>query len=103
MTLINGKDSQTYDDVGVTYSYFGPEYQGPSFVSIPHFNSDQPFTVYFNADDQKDVTKLDIYTKIEGPGNPQLDALQAAAKKLQARFPIDHVPLKKCPAAAAAN
>jgi hypothetical protein len=103
MTLINGKDSQTYDDLGVTYSYFGPEYQGPSFVSIPHFNTDQPFTVFFNADDQKGVTKLDIYQKIEGPQNPQIAAMQAAAKKLAERFPLNGVPLKKCPSAGAAN
>jgi len=98
MTLINGKDSQTYDDLGVTYSYFGPEYQGPSFVSIPHFNSDQPFTVYFNADDQKGVTKLAIYEKIEGNQNPQTAALQEAAKKLSERFPLNLMPLKKCAA-----
>jgi hypothetical protein len=103
MTLINGKDSESYDDIGVTYSYFGPEYQGPSFVSIPHFNSDQPFTVFFNADDQKGVTKLDIYTKIEGNLNPQTAAMQAAAKKLAERFPLNGVPLKKCPSTAAAN
>jgi hypothetical protein len=103
MTLINGKDSESYDDIGVTYSYFGPEYQGPSFVSIPHFNSDQPFTVFFNADDQKDVTKLDIYQKIEGTTNPKVIALQAAAKKLAERFPLNLVPLKKCPSAGAAS
>lgn len=103
MTLINGKDSETYGDLGVTHSYFGPDYEGISFVSIPNFNSDQPFTVYFNADEQKDITKLAIYEKIEGTTNPQVIAIQAAAKKLAERFPLNLVPLKKCPSAGAAS
>ena len=97
MTLMNGEDTETYGDLGVTYSYFGPDYEGISVVSIPEFNSTQPFTVFFNADEQKDVTRLDIYQKIEGPPNPQLDAIQAAAKKLSERFPLNRIPLKKCP------
>ena len=58
-----------------------------------------PFTVYFNADEKKGVTKLDIYQEIKGPMNAQVSATQAAAKKLAARFPLNSVPLKKCPAA----
>jgi len=99
MTLINGKDSASYGDIGITYSYFGPDYQGISFVGMPELNSgNSPFTVYFNADEKKGVLKLDIYQEMKGPLNAQLRALQDAAKKLAARFPLNRVPLKKCPA-----
>jgi len=103
MTLMNGKDSESYGDIGTTYSYFGPDYEGISFVSIPNFNSDQPFTVFWNDEEQKGVTKLYIYQEIQGPSNPQVDAIQAAAKKLAERFPLNLVPLKKCASAEEAS
>ena len=97
MTLVNGKDSTSYGDIAITYSYFGPDYQGISVVSMPEFNSgNAPFTVFFNADEHKGVTKLDIYQEIKGPTNAQVRAIQAAAKKLSERFPLNRVPLKKC-------
>jgi hypothetical protein len=98
MTLVNGKDSASYGDIGITHSFFGPDYQGISFVAIPEFNGSQPFTVYFNADEKKGVTKLDIYSEIKGTTNPQVLALQAASKKLAARFPLNQIPLERCPA-----
>lgn len=98
MTLMNGEDSETYGDIAIAHSFFGPDYDGISVVSIPKFNSDQPFTVFFNADEHKGVTKLHIYQEIQGPTNPQLEAIQAAAKKLANRFPLNGVELKKCAA-----
>lgn len=100
MTLINGEDSQTYGDLAISHGFFGPEYAGISVVAIPEFNGSQPFTVYFNADEQKDVTRLGIYYEMQGPSNPQLDAIQNAAKDLADRFPLNLIDLKKCPAGA---
>jgi hypothetical protein len=98
LTLVNGADSQSWGNVGVPTSFFGPDYNGISVVALPDFDASQPFTVYFNADEKKGVTKVNIYTEIPGPTNPQLAKIQAAAKKLATRFPLNDVPLKKCQA-----
>jgi hypothetical protein len=99
MTLINGGDKADYGNLGASSSYFGPEYNGISVVFLPELNSNNPpFTVYFNADEKKGVTKVDIYTEMPGPMNAPGRALQAAAKKLASRFPLNKIPLKKCPA-----
>ena len=52
--------------------------------------------MFFNADEKKGVTGVSIYTEMSGPMNPQLAAIQAAAKNLAARFPLSDVPLRKC-------
>lgn len=99
MTLINGKDSAPYGDIGIARTFFGPDYQGISVVAMPEIDGgNSPFTVYFSADEKKGVTKLEIYQEIKGPQNAQLEAIQAAAKKLSERFPLNSIPLKKCPA-----
>jgi hypothetical protein len=99
MTLVNGKDSQSYGDVGIAYSFLGPDYQGIIVVALPEVNSGEtPFTVYFNADEKKGVTTLDIYSEMQGVTNAQVMAIQAANKKLAERFPLNKLPLKKCPA-----
>ena len=99
MTLINGKDSAVYGDIAIAHSFFVQDYQGISVVAMPDFNSgNPPFTVYFNADEKKDVTKVEIYTEMKGPQNAQVKAIQTAAKKLADRFPLNKIPLKKCPA-----
>jgi hypothetical protein len=98
MTLINGADKAEYGDLGTTATYFGNEYQGISVVFLPELNSNNPpFTAFFNADEKKGVTKVDIYTPMPGPLNAPGKALQAAAKKLATRFPVNKIPLKKCP------
>jgi hypothetical protein len=97
MTLVNGKDSASYGDIAIAHSFFGPDYQGISVVAMPELNSgNPPFTVYFNADEHKGVTKLEIYQEIKGVQNAQVKAIQATAKKLAERFPLNSVPLKKC-------
>jgi hypothetical protein len=97
-TLINGKDSQSYGNLFMSASYFGPDYSGISKVVVPDSDTnDPPFMVFFNADEKKGVTKLDIYT--EGPVSPHaaLAAQQLAHKKLAQRFsPLNNNPLKKC-------
>jgi hypothetical protein len=97
LTLINGKDTQTWGNVGVPTTFFGPDYTGISVVALPDFDASQPFTVYFNVDEKKGVTTVNIYSEMRGPMNPQVAAIQAAARKLAARFPLNDVPLKKCP------
>lgn len=99
MTLINGKDTASYGDIGIAHSFFGPDYEGISVAVFPEINSGAPpFTVFFNVDEKKGVTKLDIYQEIKGPVSAQVKAIQAAAKKLAQRFPLNSIPLKKCPA-----
>jgi hypothetical protein len=98
LTLINGADSQAWGNVGVPTSFFGPDYHGISVVALPDFDGTQPFTVYFNADEKKGVTKVEIYTEMKGKLNPVQAKLQADAKRLATRFPLNSLPLKKCPA-----
>lgn len=98
MILINGADKAEYGDLGTTASYFGDSYQGISVVFLPELNGgNPPFTVFFNADEKKGVTKVDIYTYMPGPLNAPGKITQAAAKKLAMRFPLNKTPLKKCP------
>ena len=97
LTLMNGTDTQSWGNVGVPTSFFGPDYQGISVVALPDFDASQPFTVYFNADEKKGVTKVNIYSEMKGPMNAQVAKIQDAAKRLATRFPINDLPLKKCP------
>ncbi len=67
-------------------------------VAMPEIDSgNSPFTVYFNADEKRGVTRVEIYQEIKGPQNSQVKAIQAANKKLAARFPeLNLKPLKHC-------
>ncbi|MEW5977629.1 MAG: hypothetical protein AB1898_17685 [Acidobacteriota bacterium] len=100
-TLINGRDSAVYGNLHLSASYFGPSYSGISQVIAPEINSDDPpFLAYFNYEEKKGVTLLDIYT--EAPLSPHavLAAQQMAHKKLAQRFPLNQIALKKCAAGA---
>lgn len=98
LTLINGRDTASYGDIAIPSGFFGPDYNGISVVLMPDINTGEPpFTAYFNADEKKGVTKLDIYTDMKGPMNPQVAAIQGRAKRLSQRFPLHQVALKKCP------
>ena len=66
-------------------------------VAIPDFDRTQPFTVYFNENEKKGVTRVEIYVPMQGPTNPQLAKIQGAAKALATRFPVNNVLLKHCP------
>jgi len=88
MTLINGTDKADYGDLGLSSSYFGNDYQGITVVYLPELNSNNPpFTVFFNADEKKGLTKVDIYTEMPGPMNAPGKALQSAAKKTSHPLP----------------
>jgi len=102
-TLINGKDSASYGDLHMSASYFGPDYSGISKVVMPDSNANEPpFLAFFNHEEKKGVTWLDIHT--EGPLSPHapMAAIQMAHKKLAQRFPLNQMPLKKCAVANAA-
>lgn len=97
LALINGTDSQSWGNVAVPTSFFGPDYRGISVVALADFDGTQPFSVYFNENEKQGVTRAEIYTPMPGPMNPQVAKQQAAAKQLATRFPVNNVPLKKCP------
>lgn len=102
-SLINGADKASYGDIAWPTEYFGRDYTGIVVTGIPEFESgNSPFTIFFNADEQKGMTKLSILQGEETPGNAQYNAIVRAAKKLNQRFPLDNVPLKKCAGMAAA-
>lgn len=102
-TLINGADKSSYGNIAWPTQYMGPDYRGITVTGIPEFESgNSPFTIFFNADEQKGMTKLSILQGEETPGNAQYNAIVRAAKKLNQRFPLDNVPLKKCAGMAAA-
>ena len=96
LTLINGTDTQSWGNLGLPPSFFGPDYKGISVVALPDYDGEQPFIVYFNAEEKKNVTKVSIYNELKGPMNAQVAAIQGAAKRLARRFPLSDVPLKKC-------
>jgi hypothetical protein len=96
LTLVNGADTQSWGNVGMPPGFFGPDYQGISVVALPDFDKTQPFTVYFNADEKKGVARVEIFVEMRGRLNPQVAALQAAARRLAMRFPLNNLPLKKC-------
>jgi hypothetical protein len=101
VTLVNGEDREAYGDIAIAYSFFGRDYEGLSVVAIPEFSSNNaPFTIIFNADEVKGRTVLDMHQeiKVDGPRNPRLESIQAASRKLAARFPLNRIALKKCPA-----
>jgi hypothetical protein len=98
LTLVNGRDSEAYGNVAIAHSFFGPAYEGISVVAIPEFDSGaQPFTVFFNSEEQRGVTRVEIYREMKGVTNPAVLAIQEKAKKLAERFPVNDIPLAKCP------
>jgi hypothetical protein len=46
MTLINGKDSQTWGNVATPSAFFGPDYRGISVVALPDFDGAQVINFY---------------------------------------------------------
>lgn len=97
LTLINGNDGQSFGDLWIAASWFGHDYTGISQVVVPERSrQDHPFTVTFNADEQPDVTRVDIHFEPQGAVNPAMQPALETSRRLAARFPIDHVPLKKC-------
>ena len=82
-TLVNGADRVTHGNLGVTHTYFGQSYQGITYVLMPDYDNTQPYIVYFNANEKKGQTAVEI--------------TDASLKK---RFPLEKTVLKRCPAGA---
>ena len=101
LTLVNGADIQSFGDVEMAGpAYWGPDYKGGiESVAFAEFSGDQPVIATFNPGEKKGVAQLAFGEPTPGPG-PALAALNVRYQKLNLvkRFPINKVPLKKCPA-----
>ncbi|HET9604093.1 MAG TPA: hypothetical protein VFO96_07355 [Gemmatimonadales bacterium] len=92
MTLINGRDSAVFRDLDFTSSYYGQDYQGIQFVSMPDYTRSSnsadgyPFLVQFNDGERKGTLRI---------LDPQ--------PSLRQRFPLAERPLKPCGARAPAG
>lgn len=101
LTLVNAADSQSFGGVEMAGpAYWGPDYKGGiEAVAFAEFSGDQPVIATFNAGEKKGVAQLEFGQPTPGPG-PVLAALNARYQKLNLvkRFPLNNMPLKKCPA-----
>lgn len=82
VVLLNGSDSQTFGNLDLCYSCEGgAQYSGEVVWLVPEFGkaNPAPFTVYFNAKEEKGMTLV----KIEKPD-------------LKKRFPLHNIKLQKC-------
>lgn len=100
LTFINGKDSAAIGGIEMAGpGYFPPGYRGIEAVLITEFNGHQPATMVFNAGEKKGVAQVGFSAVTPGKANAQLNAYNAriARLNLARRFPLNNVPLKKCP------
>ena len=104
VTLVNGADMESFGGIEMAGpSYFGPDYSGISRVLITEFEGAQPVTATFNVDEKKGVAQLELGVPTPAhPANKVAAASNARLAKLglRKRFPLQAVPLKRCPAAA---
>lgn len=98
--LIHGRDAASYGDIGIAYSFFGPDYRGIQVAMMPEVSSDYPFMVTFNYQEKRGVASVAIYHEIKGNVIPAVAAIQAKSKALAERFPLDGLVLTKCGRAA---
>ena len=86
LTLINGTDTASFADLDFSFSWYGHDYSGIQFVSMPEYTRSTasadgyPFLVQFNDGEQRGRIRV-------------LADMQPA---LQRRFPLADVPLKRC-------
>ena len=96
LTLISGRDSASYGDIGIAHSFFGPDYRGIQVAVMPEVSKDYPFMVTFNFQEKRGVASVAIYQEIKGAMIPAVAAIQAKAKALGNRFRLDGQTLTKC-------
>jgi len=103
LTLLNAADTESFAGIEMAGpSYFGPDYRGIQAVLITEFEGAQPVTATFNLDEKKGVTQLDLGVPTPAhPANKVAAASNARLAKLnlRKRFPLQGLPLKKCPRA----
>jgi hypothetical protein len=102
VTLVNGADMESFAGIEMAGpSYFGPDYNGIQAVLITEFEGAQPVTATFNVNEKKGVAQLELGVPTPAhPANKVAAASNARLAKLglRKRFPLQNVPLKKCPA-----
>jgi hypothetical protein len=102
VTLVNGADMESFEGIEMAGpSYFGPDYNGIQAVLITEFEGAQPVTATFNVNEKKGVAQLELGVPTPAhPANKVAAASNARLAKLglRQRFPLQNVPLKKCPA-----
>jgi hypothetical protein len=102
VTLVNGADMESFGGIEIAGpSYFGPDYKGIQSVLITEFDGDQPVRATLTLDEKKGVTALELAVPTPAhPANKVALAANARLAKLNLvkRFPLQNVPLKRCPA-----
>jgi hypothetical protein len=102
VTLVNGTDMESFGGIEIAGpSFFGPDYRGIQSVLITEFDGDQPVRATLNVDEKKGVTALELGVPTPAhPANKVALASNARLAKLNLvkRFPLQNVPLKRCPA-----
>ncbi len=102
LTLVNGNDRETLGGIEMAGpGYFPPDYNGITAVLITEFTGQQPLTATFNVNEKKGVAQVEFAPVQPGASNAQLRAYNARVLKLNLakRYPLNAVPLKKCPRA----
>jgi hypothetical protein len=100
LTLVNGNDREALGGIEMAGpGYFAPDYNGIMAVLITEFAGQQPLTATFNVGEKKGVAQVEFAPVMPGASNAQLRAYNARISKLNLakRYPLNAVPLKKCP------
>ena len=103
ITLMNGTDKESLGGLEMAGpGFFPPDYKGIQAVAITEFSGNQPLSATFNHGERKGVAIVEM--AMPGPDRPgaaAANAMNAQFRKLNLakRFPLQQVPLKKCPAA----
>jgi hypothetical protein len=100
LTLVSGKDSEALGGIEMAGpGYFAPDYRGIMAVLITEFSGDQPVTATFNVAEKKGAAQVDFAPVQPGANSTaQAKAYNAhiSKLKLEKRFALNKVPLKKC-------
>ncbi len=100
LTLVNGKDAQALGDIEMAGTgYFPPDYRGIMAVLITEFSGHQAVTAIFNVGERKGVAQVEFSPVQPAASTAPGKAYNAHISKLNLakRFPLNKVPLKKCP------
>ncbi len=103
LTLQSAKDSESLGGIEMAGpGYFPPGYAGIMAVLLTEFSGDQPVTASFNVGEKRGTAQLDFAPVMPGKGTAQMARYNAHISRLDLarRFPIDKVPLKRCPGVA---